>query len=143
MSKNTPIFVNRWFLLFFGLSVLCFLILLLFGTGNNSSAAIRSSLLIIGSGFALLISGAIWLKLYFEEPSGTYCFHCGYDMQAQENAKPTCPECGSNCLSEYPKQRFRETAKQGLGCLIFLLGCALAFIGFFDIRMVHDGLFSV
>ncbi len=89
----------------------------------------------------LQVSGAIWVNLYLEQPSGTFCFFCGYDMQVHASQEPTCPECGKSCTSEYRQTGWRDTAKQVPGCLLFLLGALFLLIGGLLIFFIKNGVF--
>ncbi len=143
MSANRPKFVNRWFLIFLGSSILGLLLFALFGSGNNSESARLGMTFFLGTGATSFASGLIWIHLYLERPSGKFCFHCGYDLRNHNEEKPTCPECGKSCISEYQRTGWRDTAKQLPGCLLTLFGATIFLLGLFFLNMINNGLFDV
>jgi hypothetical protein len=144
MGSDLPKFVNKWFFLMLAISVLGTLIYIVLGllpTRYLPPYPVGIFLFTI-TGIAYMFSGAIWVSLYLHHPSGIYCFFCGYDMQAQNEEEPICPECGKSCISEYRQTGWRDTAKQVPGCLFFLVGVFFLFIGGLVIFLLTNGGFE-
>ena len=136
--------MNKWFLIALSIGVigtLTYGVLGLLPTRYLPPYPLGVLLFFI-TGIAYIVSGVIWVNLYLQHPQGVYCFFCGYDMQAQAEEDPICPECGKSCVSEYRQTGWRDTAKQVPGCLLFLLGAFFLFIGSLVIFLLTNGGFE-
>ena len=104
MSTHRPRFINRWFLIWFSISIAGLLGygIIALNPWARFPPPILGVAIFFSTGLACTFSGVIWVQLYVEQQLSAYCAGCNYNMQAQDKRSPRCPECGNDSTTQYP-----------------------------------------